>query len=92
MKSLFEITYKVARRISVFVVGVTVLLIGLVMVVTPGPAVVVIPLGLAILSIEFAWARYWLKRLRTSISVQAANGRAARAEAYRARQTGEWQD
>ena len=61
-------TYKAARRIVVGVVGVTVLLIGIVMLVTPGPALVVIPVGLAILSIEFAWARHWLRRLRESIS------------------------
>ena len=61
-------TYKAARRIVVGVVGATVLLIGVIMLVTPGPALVVIPVGLAILSIEFAWARHWLRRLRESIS------------------------
>ena len=61
-------TYKAARRIVVGVVGITVLLIGVIMLVTPGPALVVIPVGLAILSIEFAWARHWLRRLRESIS------------------------
>jgi len=30
----------------------------------PGPAVVVIPAGLAILALEFAWARIWLKRVQ----------------------------
>ena len=38
------------------------------MVVTPGPAIVVIPIGLAILAIEFAWARRWLKKLRRGAS------------------------
>lgn len=60
-------TYKVARRLVVAVVGATVLLIGVIMLVTPGPAIVVIPVGLAILSIEFAWARLWLKRMRQSL-------------------------
>ena len=67
-------TYKAAKRIVIFVVGVTVVLIGLVMLVTPGPALVVIPLGLAILSIEFAWARRWLRRIRERIG-EAAAGR-----------------
>jgi tellurite resistance protein TerC len=35
------------------------------MIVLPGPAFVVIPAGLAILGIEFAWARIWLKRVKT---------------------------
>jgi tellurite resistance protein TerC len=61
-------TYKAARRIVIGIVGVTVLVIGVIMLVTPGPAIVVIPVGLAILSLEFAWARIWLTKLRRSIS------------------------
>jgi hypothetical protein len=41
--------------------------------------------GLAILSIEFAWARAWLKRLRESISNNNARYRKARADAQRRR-------
>jgi uncharacterized protein (TIGR02611 family) len=50
------------KRIVVTTLGLTVLLLGIVMIVTPGPAVVVIPAGLAILAVEFAWARRWLRR------------------------------
>ena len=53
--------WKQARRVVIFVIGSTVLLIGIAMVVLPGPAVVVIPLGLAILATEFVWAKDWLK-------------------------------
>jgi tellurite resistance protein TerC len=56
--------YRIARRIVVTVVGSTVLLIGLALLVLPGPAFLVIPLGLAILAIEFAWARAWLHYVR----------------------------
>lgn len=56
--------YRIARRVTVFVIGSTVLLIGIVFLVTPGPAFVVIPAGLGILAIEFAWARRWLNRVR----------------------------
>ena len=82
-------TYKAARRIVVGIVGATVVLIGVVMLVTPGPALVVIPVGLAILSIEFTWARAWLKRLRESISNRNSNNRKRRAEAHRARARGD---
>jgi tellurite resistance protein TerC len=58
------ITYRWARRIAVAVVGGTVLAIGVALLVLPGPALVVIPLGLAILGAEFAWARHWLRRVR----------------------------
>jgi hypothetical protein len=44
----------------------TVLLFGIALIVLPGPAFVVIPIGLAILATEFAWARRWLKILRES--------------------------
>jgi|WetSurMetagenome_2_1015567.scaffolds.fasta_scaffold1398224_1 hypothetical protein len=52
---------KYARRVVVAIVGMTVLLFGIALTVLPGPAFVVIPLGLAILATEFAWARRWLK-------------------------------
>ena len=76
-------SYRLARRIAVSIVGATVLLVGVVMLVAPGPALVVIPVGLAILGMEFAWARYWLKKLRVTLSRQAANSRAERAERHR---------
>ena len=52
------------RKPVIAVFGGTVLLVGVAMIVLPGPAIVVIPLGLAILAMEFLWARRWLKRLR----------------------------
>jgi uncharacterized protein (TIGR02611 family) len=57
-------TLRQARRLVVTVVGFTVLLIGVAMLVLPGPAVVVVPLGLAILATEFVWAGRLLNRLR----------------------------
>jgi uncharacterized protein (TIGR02611 family) len=54
---------KVVRRVIVSVVGATVLLIGIALLVLPGPAFVVIPIGLAILATEYAWARRWLRKV-----------------------------
>jgi tellurite resistance protein TerC len=85
IRRAFHFTYKAARRIVVAVVGATVLLLGVLMIVTPGPAIVVIPVGLAILSIEFAWARHWLRRLREAISSRNSNSRSKRAKAHRER-------
>lgn len=56
-----------ARRIVILVVGMTVLLIGVAMLVLPGPAIVVIPVGLAILATEYAWARHWLRIVRETV-------------------------
>jgi len=58
------VTYRWARRIAVALVGGTVLAIGIALIVLPGPAFVVIPLGLAILGAEFAWARHWLRKVK----------------------------
>jgi uncharacterized protein (TIGR02611 family) len=63
------LTYVWARRIAISIVGGTVLLIGIAMLVLPGPGLVVIPLGLAILGLEFAWARAWLRKVKTRTAV-----------------------
>jgi tellurite resistance protein TerC len=68
--------YAWARRIVLTVVGFTVLAAGVAMIVLPGPAFVVIPVGLGILGLEYAWARVWLKRVREkgqAIARQALN-------------------
>jgi uncharacterized protein (TIGR02611 family) len=49
-------------RIGFAIVGATITLAGLAMLVTPGPAFVVIPIGLAMLALEFAWAERLLDR------------------------------
>ena len=85
IKNAVGTTYKIARRIAIAVLGSTVLAVGVALIVLPGPALIVIPVGLAILSLEFAWARLWLKKIRRSISGQGAQGRAERAENHRQR-------
>ncbi len=65
MSDLWHTTYTTARRLVVALLGITVVLLGVVLIITPGPAIVVIPLGLAILATEFVWARRLLKRLKS---------------------------
>lgn len=50
------------RRVVSAVIGGTILLFGIAMIVLPGPAMLVIPLGLAVLATEFLWARRWLRK------------------------------
>jgi len=52
------------RKVVIAVIGTTVLLLGLALIILPGPAFVVIPVGLAILASEFAWARRVIRRGR----------------------------
>lgn len=72
MERWIRLGYVAARRVVVAVVGGTVVLLGIAMLVLPGPALVVIPTGLAILGLEFAWARRWLRRLRDTAADAAA--------------------
>jgi uncharacterized protein (TIGR02611 family) len=65
---------KIVKRVIVSVVGATVLLIGIALLVLPGPAFIVIPVGLAILATEYAWARRWLKKARR-IASNVVSGR-----------------
>ena len=67
---------KIVRRIIVTVIGATVLLIGIALLVLPGPAFIVIPIGLAILATEYAWARHWLRKVR-QIAKGVISGRRA---------------
>jgi uncharacterized protein (TIGR02611 family) len=72
---------EVVRRVIITVIGATVLLIGIALLVLPGPAFVVIPVGLAILATEYAWARRWLKKARRLASDVVSGGdRAAPAD------------
>ncbi len=59
--------WRQARKLVIFVIGVTVLLIGVAMIVLPGPATIVIPIGLAILATEFVWAKRLLAYARTKL-------------------------
>ncbi len=52
------------RKVVIAVIGTTVLLLGLALIILPGPAFIVIPVGLAILASEFAWARRVIRRGR----------------------------
>jgi uncharacterized protein (TIGR02611 family) len=49
-------------RLVFAVVGFTVLLVGIAMLVLPGPGLLVIVLGLTLLALEFAWAERMLER------------------------------
>jgi tellurite resistance protein TerC len=83
MRSTVTITYRIARRIVIGLIGGSVLLLGAIMIVTPGPAFVVIPAGLAILAMEFAWAKRWLHKIRERISSHSAAIRGKRTESRR---------
>ena len=57
-------TVEQVRRVFLIIAGFTLLLIGIVMLVTPGPGMVVILLGLGLLAAEFVWARRLMERIK----------------------------
>jgi uncharacterized protein (TIGR02611 family) len=61
---MFVRTVEQVRRGLRIVVGFTLLLAGVVMIVTPGPGWLVILLGLGLLAAEFVWARRLMDRIK----------------------------
>jgi uncharacterized protein (TIGR02611 family) len=57
-------TVEQVRRIFLIIAGFTLLLAGGVMLVTPGPGMLVIFLGLGLLAAEFVWARRLMERIK----------------------------
>ncbi len=59
-----NLPFRQLRKLVILILGGSVLLVGVILLVAPGPAFLVIPAGLAILAIEFEWARRLLKKAR----------------------------
>jgi Putative transmembrane protein (PGPGW) len=55
---------RLGRRIGIAIAGGAVTAAGVAMLVLPGPGIVVIALGLAILALEFERPRVWLARMK----------------------------
>ena len=56
--------FRTARQVVVAAIGSAVVLIGIVLLVLPGPGALTIFLGVAVLATEFAWASRLLKRMK----------------------------
>jgi uncharacterized protein (TIGR02611 family) len=63
--TLLRFIWRSSRRAAVFVVGVALLAVGLIMFVTPGPGIVLVVGGLAVLATEFAWAEHLLDKAKS---------------------------
>jgi uncharacterized protein (TIGR02611 family) len=73
---------RLLRRIAITVVGTVILAVGLVLLVTPGPGLVVIALALAVFAIEYRWARRHLATVQErarSAALKTAASRVATA-------------
>ncbi len=75
---------RLLRRIAVTIAGAVILAVGVVLLVAPGPGLVVIALALAVFAIEYQWARRHLAAVQArarSAAHQAAASRVATASA-----------
>ncbi|NQZ08843.1 MAG: tellurium resistance protein TerC [Algicola sp.] len=60
------------KKSAITVVAVFILFLGLIFIILPGPAIILIPVGLALLSLEYPQARKWLVKFQRFMSVSAA--------------------
>jgi tellurite resistance protein TerC len=80
LQGLVRTSFRTARRVVIGVVGGTIFGLGVAMLVLPGPALIVVPIGLAILATEFIWAHRWLDRVRGIHARLLPNPAAPRSE------------
>ena len=64
----YEMLYKQIRKLAIFLIGISIVLIGCILFFTPGPAIIVIPIGLAVLATEFIWAKKLLNKFKEKTS------------------------
>ncbi len=60
-------TKRKLKKIVISVIGGTILLIGLIMIITPGPSILIIPAGLGILGTEYLWAKKLSVRFKDTL-------------------------
>ena len=61
-------TLKQVRRLIIGIIGTTILIIGVAMIALPGPAFIVIPLGLSVLATEFLWAKKLMEKFKNKFT------------------------
>ena len=59
---------KKVKKVFVAVVGFTILIIGVIVIFLPGPAIIIIPVGLAVLATEFVWAEKLLVKFKAKVN------------------------
>ncbi len=55
------------KRYLVSLLGFMLVALGLIFIILPGPAILFLPLGLALLSLEYDWAKVWLRKCQRLI-------------------------
>lgn len=63
-RDLLRVVLHNGKRAAVFLIGLALMLGGLAMLVLPGPGILVVIAGLAVLATEFAWAEHLLDKAK----------------------------
>lgn len=79
--TVVRFAFRSSKRIAVSVVGGTLVVAGIAMLILPGPGILVVVAGFAVLGTEYAWAAHALDRTRSAAETA---GRAAKTTAGRA--------
>ncbi len=58
---------RVIKKLIISIIGSLLLIIGIIMIIVPGPAYLIIPAGLGILGTEYLWAKRLHQRINESI-------------------------
>ncbi len=66
-RTLHQRTHPQVRRVVVAVVGFLLLSVGAALLVLPGPGLLVIAAGIAVLALEFPWAERLAKRIQLAV-------------------------
>jgi uncharacterized protein (TIGR02611 family) len=81
VRRILKSSARLAWRLVILIAGLFLLIIGIIMIFTPGPAIVFIPAGLALLATEFEWARRILRRVRPLIDAAIEKAKRKKEEA-----------
>jgi hypothetical protein len=60
------------KKSAITIVAVVILFLGVIFIILPGPAIILIPVGLALLSLVYPQARKWLRKFQRFMTVSAA--------------------
>ena len=80
---VFRFILRSARRIAITVIGGLFVLAGLAMLVLPGPGILIIVVGFAILGTEYAWAAAALERTKRAATKAGTMARGGVTKAAR---------
>ncbi len=60
----------VVKKPAITIIGGILVMVGIILLVTPGPGLIVIAAGVAVWATEYAWAERWLARIKAKLRLK----------------------